>query len=307
MTEPAFGIATFYRFQELPDPASIRPLLLQDLKSLKVRGSVLLAQEGLNGTISATAESMTAALNAIRNRCGVPHLECKFAKHTQRPFLRLKVKVKKEIVTIGPVACDPQARVGTYVEPRDWNALITEPDVLVIDTRNSYEFGIGTFHGSIDPGTDKFSDFPKWVRSQLANAKHKKIAMFCTGGIRCEKATSFMLSEGFEQVYHLRGGILRYLEEVPPSQSLWQGACFVFDERVAVGHGQQPADVSMCHGCHKPVTAEDRSSPLFEEGVSCPACADKLTDVQKASNRERQKQYELAAKRGVTHLGPKET
>jgi len=220
----------------------------------------------------------------------------------------MKVRLKKEIVTIGPVKANPNEKVGTYVETAEWNELISAPDVIVIDTRNAYEFGVGTFKGAFDPGTESFSEFPAWVREKFVKGfgakPNQRIAMFCTGGIRCEKASSFMLNEGFENVYHLKGGILKYLEDVPAEQSLWEGGCFVFDERVAVGHGLQVMDFSTCHGCLKPVSAEDRQSPKFEEGVCCPACADSLTEVQKASNRERQRQVDLAAKRGLKHLGP---
>lgn len=306
MSEPAYGIAAFYKFRRLADPAAIRPVLLEELRKLKVKGSVLLAPEGVNGTISAVPGNLSRALAAIRTCCGLNELESTLSYHDHRPFLRLKVKIKKEIVTIGDVPADPNARVGEYVEPKDWNALISDPDVIVIDTRNSYEFGVGSFRNAIDPGTESFSQFPNWVRQNLRNLKGKKIATFCTGGIRCEKATSFMLSEGLEKVYHLKGGILRYLEEIPSERSMWTGACFVFDDRVAVRHGLKTADFSMCHGCHMPVSAEDRLSPLYEEGVSCPACADTLTEEQRASNRERQRQFKLAEARGRLHLGPRE-
>jgi len=215
----------------------------------------------------------------------------------------MKVRLKKEIVTIGDVKADPNERVGQYVEAQDWNELISAPDVVVIDTRNAYEFGVGTFKGAIDPGTESFGEFPAFVREQLRADPKTRIAMFCTGGIRCEKATSFMLNEGYENVFHLKGGILKYLEVMPKSESLWDGGCFVFDERVAVGHGLEVMDFTICHGCLKPVSPEDRESPLYEEGVCCPACAASLTEVQKSSNRERQRQVNLASKRGAKHLG----
>jgi len=228
----------------------------------------------------------------------------KFSYSDHMPFRRMKVRLKKEIVTIGNVKANPNEKVGNYVAPQDWNALISDPDVILIDTRNSYEFGVGSFQGAIDPKTESFGEFPKWARENLGGAKGKKIAMFCTGGIRCEKASSFLKHEGFEHVFHLKGGILKYLEEIKPEQSLWNGGCFVFDERVAVGHGLEVQDFSLCHGCMNPVSAEDRLSPKYEQGVCCPGCADVLTQAQKASNRERQRQMMLAKKRGAKHLGP---
>jgi UPF0176 protein len=301
-----FKVAAFYRFHRLVDPPVIRERLIPVLHQLGTKGSVLLAAEGVNGTIAGVPESVDRALSEIVRHCGLPELDRKYSESPHLPFLRMKVRLKKEIVTIGNVPADPSEVVGEYVGSRDWNALISDPDVILVDTRNDYEFRIGTFQGAIDPGTESFSEFPDWVRKNLRGAKDKKIATFCTGGIRCEKATSFMRLEGFEKVYHLKGGILKYLEEIPAKESLWNGGCFVFDERVAIGHGLKPLDFSICHGCLMPVSAEDRHSSLYEEGVCCPACAATLSETQKASNRERQKQYELAAARGTRHLGPKE-
>lgn len=297
-------IAAFYQFSPLSDLASLQSALLTRLHALGIRGSVLLAREGINGTIAGTAESLGLALQAIGEMSGCTALAPKFSFSRGLPFRRMKVRIKKEIVTIGPVKADPNEKVGTYVSAQDWNTLISDPEVILIDTRNAYEFKVGTFKGAIDPGTESFGDFPEFVHERLGNAKHKKIAMFCTGGIRCEKASSFMLNEGFSEVYHLKGGILKYLEDVKPENSLWDGACFVFDERVAVGHQLKIATFTTCHGCLMPVSAEERLSPLYEEGVCCPACVERLTDVQKASNRERQKQVDLAASRGAKHLGP---
>jgi UPF0176 protein len=299
-------IAAFYRFHTLGHPGSIRDKLLPTLKMLGVKGSVLLAEEGVNGTIAATPDAIEQALQSIRVLCDLSELEPKFSEAPSPPFKRLKVRLKKEIVTIGNVEANPNTHVGQYVEAKDWNDLISDPDVIIVDTRNDYEVQVGTFRNAIDPQTDKFSNFPKWVDSNLGAMKGKKIATFCTGGIRCEKATSYMKLKGFENVYHLKGGILKYLEEVPPEQSLWDGACYVFDERVAVAHGLKIADFTTCHGCLMPVSAEERKSPDYQEGVCCPRCADKLTEEQKASNRERQKQFELAQKRGAKHLGPVE-
>jgi UPF0176 protein len=301
-----FKVAAFYRFHRLIDPPAVRERLVPVLRKLGTKGSVLLAAEGVNGTIAGSPEAVEKALDTIEKQCGLSELDRKYSETTHLPFLRMKVRLKKEIVTIGDVPSDPNAVVGEYVEPKEWNTLISDPDVILVDTRNAYEYRIGTFKGAIDPGTESFSEFPDWVRKHLGNMKGKKIATFCTGGIRCEKATSFMRLEGFEKVFHLKGGILKYLEEIPAKSSLWNGGCFVFDERVAVGHSLKPLDFSICHGCLMPVSAEERHSPLYEEGVCCSSCASSLTDIQKSSNRERQKQYELAAARGTHHLGPKE-
>ncbi len=299
-------IAAFYKFAPLPDFREVQAPLLEKLKSLRVKGSVLLAEEGINGTIAASHNALPVALNAMSEITGISGIERKFSTAQEMPFKRMKVRLKKEIVTIGNVKANPNHMVGEYIEPEDWNRLISDPDVILIDTRNAYEVGIGSFTNAIDPHTDHFSEFPNFVREKLNANKNAKIAMFCTGGIRCEKASSFMKHEGFENVYHLKGGILKYLEVIPPDESLWQGACFVFDERVAVEHGLKISDHSMCHGCLEPVTAEERTMPGYEEGVSCPKCAGKLTPTQLSSNRERQKQFALAQKRGTKHLGPEE-
>jgi UPF0176 protein len=301
---PTFKIAAFYQFAPLNDISVMQPKLLAAMKGLEICGSILLAHEGINGTIAGPPEKLNAALREISRLTGLVDFNPKFSDAAAQPFRRMKVRLKKEIVTIGPVKANPNEKVGTYVEAAEWNELISAPDVIVIDTRNAYEFGVGTFKGALDPGTESFSEFPTWVRKKFKTKPNQRIAMFCTGGIRCEKASSFMLHEGFENVYHLKGGILKYLEDVPAAQSLWQGGCFVFDERVAVGHGLQVLDFSTCHGCLKPVSADDRTNAKFEEGVCCPACADGLSEVQKASNRERQRQVDLAAKRGARHLGP---
>ena len=299
-------IAAFYQFSPLPQYRDLQAPLLAALKENEICGSVLIAEEGVNGTIAGLGEELDAALAALTKITGLSDFNPKFSSSDDKPFRRMKVRLKKEIVTIGDVKADPNERVGQYVEAQDWNELISAPDVVVIDTRNAYEFGVGTFKGAIDPGTESFREFPAFVREKLKAKPETRIAMFCTGGIRCEKATSFMLNEGFENVFHLKGGILKYLEVMPKEQSLWDGGCFVFDERVAVGHGLEVMDFTICHGCLKPVSAEDRASPLYEEGVCCPACAASLTEVQKSSNRERQRQVNLASKRGAKHLGPVE-
>jgi UPF0176 protein len=301
--EQNFKIAAFYQFATLK-PQELQSELLAALNNLGIKGSVLLADEGINGTIAGKPDALDQALLSITKVTGLNAFGPKFSYSDHMPFRRMKVRLKKEIVTIGNVKANPNEMVGTYVAPQDWNALIADPDVILIDTRNAYEFGVGTFKGAIDPKTESFGEFPQWARSNLGEAKGKKVAMFCTGGIRCEKASSFLKHEGFEHVYHLQGGILKYLEEIKPEQSLWNGGCFVFDERVAVGHGLEVQDFSLCHGCMNPVSAQDRHSPKYEQGVCCPGCADVLSAEQKASNRERQRQVNLAKKRGEKHLGP---
>lgn len=297
-------IAAFYQFARLPDFEALKGSITDFCSARGVKGIILLAHEGINGTIAAAPEVMAEVLAGIREIAGVPQMEHKTSYADEMPFLRLKVRLKKEIVTIGDRSVDPLEKVGTYVAPQEWNELISDPDVIVVDTRNSFEYRIGTFKRAVDPQTKSFSQFPDYVRGNLNPERHKKVAMFCTGGIRCEKATSFMLQEGFEEVYHLKGGILKYLEEIPPEQSLWDGACFVFDKRTAVGHGLQVEDYELCHGCLSPLNAEERRAPEYEEGVCCPYCASTLTEQKKISARERQKQVRLAEKRGNVHIGP---
>lgn len=299
-----FKVAAFYKFARLPHYKELQVRLLAVLTANSIKGSILLAAEGVNGTIAGLPDKIDLVINALAEITGILGIEPKYSAAKTMPFKRMKVRLKKEIVTIGNVKADPTELVGTYVEPEDWNALVNDPDVVLIDTRNGYEVGVGTFRGAIDPHTESFGEFPKYVRENLGNQKHKKIAMFCTGGIRCEKASSFMLNEGFENVFHLKGGILKYLEMVPQTESTWDGACFVFDERVAVEHGLKVSDFSLCHGCMNPVSAADRLSEKYEKGVCCPACADRLSDKQKASNRQRQNQMDLARKKGTRHLGP---
>jgi UPF0176 protein len=300
-----FEIAAFYKFSRVPNIEATQARLKQLCESNNIRGILLVAPEGLNGTIAGEPAALAAALQGIRAEPGFADLTHKTSFAAAAPFRRIKVRLKKEIVTIGDTSVDPNARVGTYVDPKDWNALISDPDVVVIDTRNDYEVGIGTFKGALDPETKAFGEFPAYINKNLDPAKHRKVAMFCTGGIRCEKASSFMLQEGFEEVYHLKGGILSYLEHVPAEESLWQGGCFVFDERVAVGHGLQPLPAKLCISCNTPLAADAMQHPAYEEGVCCSVCVDTLTPIQLASNRERVKQILLAKKRGVNHLGPR--
>ncbi|MFM5908925.1 MAG: rhodanese-related sulfurtransferase [Novosphingobium sp.] len=313
MTEsakPADGaicVAALYRFTSLDDFASYRPALERLCREQGVHGTLLLAAEGINGTIAGSDAGIAAVLDHIRTFPDCGGLDVKFSRAGTMPFLRMKVRLKREIVTMGEPDIDPRASVGTYVEPQDWNALISDPDTIVIDTRNDYEVAVGTFAGAIDPQTASFRDFPEWFRTRrrqlLGQGKPPKVAMFCTGGIRCEKSTAFLKKEGIDEVFHLKGGILKYLEEIPEAQSLWQGECFVFDQRVTIGHGLVQGNFAICHACRRPVSAEDRESPLYEEGVSCPACHDDRSEDQRASYRERARQEELAAARGERHLG----
>jgi len=301
-------IATaFYKFVRFDDPDALREKLHEALNALGVKGMVLMATEGLNGTIAGPANVMDKALKILKALPGCDELESKNSPSDHMPFLRLKVRLKKEIVTMGVPGTDPTCLVGTYVKPQDWNALISDPDTVLIDTRNDYEVEIGTFKGAVDPDIETFREFPDWFenfRAELQEQGRKpKIAMFCTGGIRCEKSTSWAKDIGVENVFHLKGGILKYLEHVPEEESLWDGQCFVFDDRVSVGHGLKQGDYELCRGCRYPVSAEERQSPKFEEGICCPHCADTLSDEKRAALTERMKQIRLAKARGETHLG----
>jgi UPF0176 protein len=296
-------VAALYQFTRFPDPAALKPGLLEVCEANGVKGSLLLAAEGINGTIAGTRHGIDAALAAIRALPGCAALEWKESPAAALPFGRMKVRLKREIVTMGQPDVDPLARVGTHVRPADWNALIRDPDTVVIDTRNDYEVAIGTFAGAVDPGTRAFGEFPDWWQANRDRFAGKRIAMFCTGGIRCEKSTNYLLGQGVNEVYHLKGGILQYLEDVPETESLWQGQCFVFDDRVSVGHGLQPGGLRACGACRRPVTEADQADPDYEEGVSCPACRGAHTEADRARFRERQRQMVLAAKRGTRHLG----
>lgn len=296
-------VAALYKFVSLPDFHELREPLLDHCLAQNIRGTLLLAEEGINGTVAGGREAIDSLLAYLKADPRLADLSHKESFDSSQPFYRMKVKLKKEIVTMGIDGIDPNEVVGTYVKPKDWNALISDPDVVLIDTRNDYEVEIGTFKGAVDPKTESFRQFPEYVRQNYNPAKHKKVAMFCTGGIRCEKASAFMKREGFEEVYHLEGGILKYLEEVDQSDSLWQGECFVFDNRVSVKQGLEPGEYALCHGCRWPITDADRQSDKYEEGVSCPACHDTLTDEQRQRFRDRQKQIELARQRNVPHVG----
>jgi UPF0176 protein len=296
-------VAALYKFVTLEDFHELREPLLDACIASGARGTILLAHEGINGTIAGTREAIDQVLAYLRSDPRLANLEHKESFDDHLPFYRMKVKLKREIVTMGVEGIDPNSRVGTYVAPGDWNDLVNDPEVLLIDTRNDYEYGIGTFRGAIDPHTQSFRDFPAYVRSHLDPEKHKKVAMFCTGGIRCEKASAFMLEEGFAEVYHLQGGILKYLEEVSPQESTWEGECFVFDNRVAVDHKLQKGRYDQCYGCRHPITEQDKLSEKYQKGICCPLCYDRLTDDQRARFSERQKQIELAALRGEDHIG----
>lgn len=300
-------VAALYRFTRFDDRESIRTQLENVCRANGVRGTLLVAAEGINGTIAGTSDGIGVVLDHIRQLPDCADLDVKLSSAPTMPFHRLKVRLKREIVTMGEPDIDPRASVGTYVEAQDWNELISDPDTIVIDTRNEYEVAIGTFEGAIDPKTVSFREFPIWFRNHrnelLERGRETKVAMFCTGGIRCEKSTAFLKQEGVENVFHLKGGILKYLEVVPAEESLWRGECFVFDQRVAIGHGLTQGSFELCHACRRPVSAEDRASPLFEEGVSCAACYSERTDEQRASYRERYRQEKLAAAQGRFHVG----
>ena len=294
-------VAALYKFVTLDDYVQLREPLLQTLLANDVKGTLLLAEEGINGTVSGSREGIDAVLAWLRADARLVDIDHKESYCAEQPFYRTKVKLKKEIVTLGVPGVDPNQRVGTYVEPRDWNALVDDPEVLVIDTRNDYEVGIGSFKGAIDPKTKSFRDFPAYIREHFDPQQHKKVAMFCTGGIRCEKASSFMLQEGFPEVFHLKGGILKYLEEVPAAESRWEGECFVFDNRVTVTHDLAEGVYDQCHACRTPVSPEDMQSPHYSPGISCPHCWDSLSEKTRAGARERQKQIELARLRNEPH------
>ena len=287
------------------------PALQQELKALaeqgSVRGTILLAEEGVNGTISGPDAGVTAVLDRLRQLPGLGGLEAKFSRAEQQTFHRLKVRLKREIVTMGCPTVKPAEQVGTYVPPEQWNALIADPDTLVVDTRNRYEVEVGSFAGAIDPRTESFREFPAWVEQTLRplveETQPKAIAMFCTGGIRCEKSTAYLLQQGFENVHHLQGGILKYLEEIPEERSSWQGECYVFDQRVSVNHQLQPGSYSLCHACGLPVSPAQRLEPSYREGISCPHCIDRFSDADRERFAERQRQMHLARERGQQHLG----
>ena len=297
-----YTVAALYHFTRLDDPSALKAPLEDLCAEHAVKGTLLLAGEGINGTIAGPRAGITAVLDHLRALPGCADLEWKESSATAEPFRKMKVRLKREIVTMGQPDVDPRARVGHYVQPKDWNALIADPDVAVIDTRNDYEVAIGTFEGAVDPKTQSFGEFPEWWAQNKDQFVGKKIAMFCTGGIRCEKSTNFLLGQGVEDVYHLKGGILKYLEAVPEEQSTWNGNCFVFDGRVSVGHGLREGPHELCYACRRPILPEDKSRAEFEYGVSCHQCIEETSDWDKKRFRERQKQVRLAEERGERHL-----
>ncbi|MEH2181564.1 oxygen-dependent tRNA uridine(34) hydroxylase TrhO [Nostoc sp.] len=285
-------VAVLYKFVKLPDFAEKRDPLLSYCQAQGVKGTILLAFEGINGTIVGSRQAIDSVLWFLRSDPRLADLESKEFYTETPPFERMKVRLKQEIVTLGLPEIDPNEQVGIYVNPQEWNDLIANPEVTVIDTRNDYEVNIGTFQGARNPQTESFREFPDYVRYHLDPTKHKKIALFCTGGIRCEKASSFMLAQGFTEVYHLKGGILKYLQEVPAQESLWEGECFVFDERVAVSHGLKKGSYELCLCCGRPISEEDKMSPKYEQGISCPYCFDSLNEDKKARQQEKWRHYQ---------------
>lgn len=295
-------IAALYRFVRLDNYAELREPLLRLMLEHEVRGTILLAAEGINGTVAGRADAIGRLLEYLRADPRLLGLDCKLSYDDEMPFYRSRVKLKKEIVTMGVEDLDP-ANAGQYVKAADWNALISDPEVTLIDTRNDYETEIGSFAGALIPNTRTFREFPRFVEDNLDPARQRKIAMFCTGGIRCEKSTALLRQRGFEEVYHLQGGILRYLEDVPEDESLWQGECFVFDNRVSVNHALEKGGYDQCHACRRPISEADKQSDLYQPGVSCPACFEHKSDAERARFREREKQVRLARARGEQHIG----
>ncbi|MEG3891763.1 rhodanese-related sulfurtransferase [Microcoleus sp. Z1_A1] len=298
-----FLTAALYKFVELPDFADLKAPLIDCCNNNNVKGTILLAQEGINGTIAGSSEGVHAVLAFLRSDPRFADLVHKESFSEKAPFYRLKIRLKREIVTMGVPDINPRLMAGKYVKPDEWNKLLDDPDVVVVDVRNDFEVSMGTFEGAINPKTKSFSELPEWVRRETALRNKPKVAMFCTGGIRCEKSTAFLRSQGFEEVYHLEGGILKYLETVPEAESRWEGECFVFDERVSVGQDLKPGNYELCRGCRHPISQEDKASELFVLGVSCPHCHDSKTETKKQALYERQRQIELAKRRNQVHIG----
>ena len=296
-------VAAFYHFTRFEDPAASRGPLLAALSAHDLKGTVLLAPEGFNGTLAGSRGSIDSALDILRSLPNAMAMEHKESHADSLPFYRLKVRLKKEIVTMKVPGVDPSASVGTYVAPEDWNDLISDPETVVIDARNDFEVRIGSFEGAVNPETASFSELPQWFENNRAELENKKVAMFCTGGIRCEKATSYLKQRGIEDVFHLKGGILKYLEEIPEAESRWRGECFVFDGRVSVKHDLEIGEYELCHACRTPVNAAGRASANFVAGVSCDTCIDQRTDEQRARYAARQDQVKRAEEKGETHIG----
>ena len=296
-------VCALYKFVTLPHFQALRQPLLNLMERQNIRGTLLLAQEGINGTVAGSRQAIDSLLNWFKTEPLLADVDYKESYTDKPPFNRAKVKLKKEIVTLGIEGIDPLRVVGTYVAPKDWNSLISDPEVIVVDTRNDYEYQVGTFKNAINPNTVSFREFPEFVKQHLDPSKHKKVAMFCTGGIRCEKSTAYLKEQGFADVYHLKGGILKYLEEVPPQETLWQGECFVFDERVTVNLQLEKGQYDQCHACRMPITEQDKASGHYQQGVSCPHCFDKVSEDRKIRFIEREKQVQLAKQRGEAHIG----
>jgi UPF0176 protein len=304
-----YSIAALYKFLSIDDPNQLQLKIRKKFKQLNIYGTILVGNEGLNGTISGKENNLNKAIKYIKSINNFNNVDIKYSSSNVNPFVRLKIKLKKEIVTIGDESINPNEFVGDYVEPKDWNNLIQDKDTILIDTRNNYEYSIGTFKNSINPNTIKFREFPEWVKKQNftdEEKQNKKIAMFCTGGIRCEKASSMMIKDGFKKVNHLKGGILNYFEKINEEESLWEGECFVFDDRVAIKHDLSEGSYDMCHGCRMPITDKDKTSELYIKGVACPSCYNQTSDEQKSRYMSRQKQVDLAKKRNQKHIGPKD-
>ncbi|WOH38069.1 rhodanese-related sulfurtransferase [Thalassotalea fonticola] len=302
-----FVVCALYKFVTLENFEQLRKPIHNAMETNDVKGTLLIANEGINGTIAGSRDGINNVLAFLQADERLANLSHKESFTSEAPFKRCKVKLKKEIVTMGVEGIDPKQVVGTYVKPQDWNALISDPEVLLVDTRNDYEIEIGTFKYAVNPETETFREFPQYVKENLDPAKHKKVAMFCTGGIRCEKSTAYMKEQGFDEVYHLEGGILKYLEEVPQENTLWQGDCFVFDDRVAVDHSLEKGKYDQCHACRMPITKEEMQLPEYKRGVSCHRCINKVTDEQRARYAEREKQMNLAKARGESHIGSEVT
>ncbi|MET3791617.1 rhodanese-related sulfurtransferase [Aquamicrobium terrae] len=298
-----FRVAALYRFCRLERFEELRAPLAAFCCGHGIKGTLLLAHEGINGTVAGSETAVAELVAYLDAQPELAGIDVKYSQAAEMPFHRMKVRLKREIVTMGVEGIDPLESVGTYVMPSEWNELISDPDTIVIDTRNDYEVALGTFKGAVDPRTATFREFPEWVDGHRGELENRKIAMFCTGGIRCEKATAFVKSLGFDEVFHLKGGILKYLEEVPADRSLWEGECFVFDERVSVTHGLEEGEAELCRACRHPLTPAERASPKFSPGISCDYCHDSRTDADRARYAERQRQVELAARRGREHIG----
>ncbi len=300
---PHFVVSALYHFVTLDNYQALRKPLYDYMVENDIKGTLLLAQEGINGTVAGSRAAIDKLHHWLRSDERLKDLRTKESYEHTMPFYRTRVKLKKEIVTMGVTGIDPNRVVGTYVKPEDWNDLISDPDVLLVDTRNDYEIGIGTFKNAVNPETETFREFPEYVKNNMEPGKHKKVAMFCTGGIRCEKSTAYLKEQGFEEVYHLQGGILKYLETVPQDESLWQGECFVFDNRVSVDHNLEKGSYDQCHACRLPITEDDKQSEKYIAGVSCPSCHDKKSEQQRHRFAERERQMQLARERGEQHLG----